>query len=329
MDERNDNSAAGPRRPSDGDELFRALAERTRRQLLRLLLNDELNVSELVEVLAQPQSTISRHLKVLRQAGLVSDRRNGTTVLYSAAPASSSGGPLRQALTAWLGQQPLPRAVRTRLERVLQKRRDHALGFFDRLGSRWDELRSAAFGETFALEAFLTLLPAAWTVADLGAGTGFLLPTLAGHFRRVIAVEPAPAMLHCARQRVAGRGARNVSFHQGELQRLPLRGKVCDLAIACLVLHHLADPATALSEMHRILRPRGRLLVVEQQVHENQAFHEMMQDRWRGFEPAGLTRQISAAGFGAVRHGRLATTAARSFAMESPELFVVTATRLR
>jgi DNA-binding transcriptional ArsR family regulator/protein-L-isoaspartate O-methyltransferase len=329
MNRQADNQAAVESRDDAAESLFRALADRTRQQLMQLLVHDELNVSELVAVLAQPQSTISRHLKVLREAGLVSDRRDGATVLYTAVRPASGGSSLRSALTDWLGGQHLPRPARTRLERVLQKRRDEALGFFDRLGRRWDELRSEAFGDTFAWEAFLTLLPRDWVVADLGTGTGFLLPSLARHFRRVVAVEPAPAMLDCARQRTGECGVTNVRFHQGDLERLPLRSQTCDLTIACLVLHHLVDPAMAVGEMHRVLRPRGRLLIVEQQTHDNQAFQEMMLDRRRGFGPAELVRLVSAAGLAEAQAHDLATKMGRGIPMEPPALFVVTATKLR
>src|SRR6185503_14640817 len=104
-----------------------------------------------------------------------------------------------------------------------------------------------------------TLLPRPWTVADIGTGTGWLLPVLAGHFRRVLSVDPAPAMLACARQRVLERGATNVEFQHGDLGRLPIGDAACDLAIACLVLHHVEVPAAALAELYRVVRPGGRV----------------------------------------------------------------------
>ncbi|MBN2563069.1 MAG: metalloregulator ArsR/SmtB family transcription factor [Phycisphaerae bacterium] len=309
------------------EDVLRSLADPVRLKLLQLLLLEELNVSELVEIMGQPQSTTSRHLKVLRSAGLVHDRRDGTTVLYSAADGAADEDDLRAVLIDWLKRRPVTEVLRDRLQRVLLKRQDDAVGFFERLGNRWDALRWEAFGEAFATEAFLALLPREWTVADIGAGTGFLLPTLADNFCHVIAVEPAPTMLECARRRLAGRDGRNVTFHQGSLSQLPIRDEACDLAVACLVLHHVPEPDVALAEMHRIVRPGGRVLIVEQEAHEDPAFHDMMQDHWWGFEPGGLAQQTMAVGFGGVRHHRLATAKEQPGSVESPGLFVVTGER--
>jgi SAM-dependent methyltransferase len=307
-------------------ELFRALAEPTRQRLVQILLTEELSVTELIAVLRLPQSTVSRHLKVLRAAGLVRDRREGVTMYYCAAPPDEADE-LRSAIQRWLTQRHLPQPVAGRLQRVLRGRGDGASGFFQRIGKRWDELREAAFGEAFAIEALAALLPREWTVADIGTGTGFLLPTLADNFARVIAVEPATTMLECARQRVVGCGAANVVCHTGDLDRLPIEDNTCDLAIACLVLHHVPEPARALAEMHRVLRPGGRVLVIEQQAHENQAFYEMMQDRWWGFDRGDLAKQVAGVGFGGVRHHDLRMVQTRSGAIDSPGLFILTATK--
>lgn len=317
---------SSPTLAASDPELFRALAESTRQRLVQILLSEELSVTELIAVLRLPQSTVSRHLKVLRAADLVRDRREGVTMYYSAAPLND-GDELRGAIQRWLGRRPLPQAVVTRLQRALRRRGDGTAGFFQRIGKRWDELRGAAFGEAFATEAFAALLPREWTVADIGTGTGFLLPTLADNFDRIISIEPAATMLECARQRVAECGATNVAFHAGDLDHLPIEDNACDLAIACLVLHHVPEPARALAEMHRVVRPGGRILVIEQQAHENQAFYEMMQDRWWGFDRGDLAKQVASVGFGEVRHHDLRMVQTRSGAIDSPGLFVLTACR--
>jgi ArsR family transcriptional regulator len=319
-------SQSQTRRPPENEDVLRALADSTRQKLLQLLIQHELSVSELVEVLKLPQSTVSRHLKVLREAGLVRDRREGTTVLYCIGAANGAPSDLPEVLLGWLGRQSVPAAMAGRLERVLKRRRDQAAGFFDRLGSRWDQLRSESFGDAFAFEAMVCLLPRDWTVADIGTGTGWLLPVLAGHFKRVMAVDPAAAMLACARQRINEAGTTNVDFEQGDLGRLPIPDATCDLAIACLVLHHVARPSEALAELHRVVRPGGRVLVVEQQAHENQAFYDTMQDMWWGFDPQELSQQMQAAGFSRVRPARLQRGDGKASA-EAPALFAVTAER--
>jgi|CXWL01.1.fsa_nt_gi ArsR family transcriptional regulator len=307
------------------DHVFRAFAETTRRRILQLLSREELNVSELVAILRQPQSTISRHLRVLRTAGLLRDRRAGTTSFYRVI-IDDHQDVVGKLLCDWIRKTPLPDSMARTLERVV-RRRDQSQGFFDRLGRRWDELRSAAFGEVFTTEAFLSLLPPTWTVADIGTGTGYLLPLLAASFETVIGVDPADTMLECARQRVREAGRANVTFHQGDLSQLPIEDGVCDLVIACLVLHHVVDPPAALNELHRIVRAGGRLLLVEQQLHENQDFFETMQDRWWGFDASDLAEQVVAAGFDGVRHHPLNSAAGRSRSVEAPGLFVLTAER--
>jgi len=307
--------------------MFKALADATRQRLLRVLSAHELSVSELVQVLEQPQSTISRHLKVLREAELVVDRRAGATTLY-AVPASgagrSNGHGLRDQLLEWIGNERLDAGTQARLEQVLAMRRGGS--FFETIGSRWDQLRVDAFGDAFHLEALTALLPREWTVADIGTGTGYLLPILAERFVRVVAVDPAANMLELARRRPELREAGNVEFRAGSLEALPLGDGELDLAIASLVLHHVAEPAAALREVGRCVRPGGRLLMVEQAAHEHQVFHDRMGDVWWGFEPATLEGWVADAGFDTVRVSwlRSARTSSRNMG-EVPRLFVLTA----
>lgn len=307
--------------------VLRAIADKARLKLMQLISEEELSVTELVDILRLPQSSVSRHLKTLREAGLARDRHVGTTTFHTAARLDGEDDSLNQLLLAWLARKPLDDRTHSRMERVLNRRRDSSAGFFDRLGKRWDELRTEAFGETFALEAFLSLLPSTWTVADIGTGTGALIPMLSAHFDKVVAVEPADAMLECARRRGEESAAGRVRVLQGDLGRLPIEDASCDLAIACLVLHHVPQPAEALAELHRVVRPGGRVLIVEQRSHENQAFYDTMQDHWWGFEPDDLASQLGDAGFAGVRHKDLRTIEQRGAEMEAPRLFVLTGRR--
>ncbi len=309
-------------------ELLRALSDVTRQKILQLLAREELNVSELVEILHQPQSTISRHLRVLREASLIRDRRHGTSTLYSAvAPpdhASISEDDVQGFMVRWLGRQPLPDSIEQRFQQVLVTRGGGSTGFFNRLGRRWDELRIEAFGGVFSLEAFLSLLPREWVVADVGSGTGYLLPQLAANFARVIAVDPAESMLECGRQRIAETGAQNVEFHRGELGKLPIPSGSVDLAMSFLVLHHVKEQQPALAEFRRVLRRGGQFLIVEQEAHENQAFFQRMQDVWWGFVPNELKKMLTDIGFRDVRYQPLQTAQAQTGRIESPPLFAIT-----
>lgn len=307
---------------------FRALADATRQRLLQLLGRHELNVHELVSVLGQPQSTVSRHLKVLRVAGLVNDRREGTTVYYRIASPNGNDGVgaiLRQTLE-WIAEQPLASDVSRGLTRVLSQRTAESREFFEELGNRWDELRLRWFGEQFHLEALLALLPSDWTVADVGAGTGFLIPVLAAHFDRVIGVDHAEAMLAVATDRVNRAGITNAELRSGSLEALPIKDGECDLVIAMLVLHHVASPATAIREMVRVVRPGGRLLIVEQAAHENEFFAMEMGDRWWGFEAGQVERWVKSAGVDRPQVTTLATAASSEDfgGAGAPSLFAVT-----
>ena len=305
--------------------VFKAMADGTRQRVLIALSRHELSVSELVEVLRQPQSTVSRHLKTLREAGLIRDRRDGSTVLYAVVEPTVGNG--EDALTAmmlsWVAEQQTTSALDRRLEAVIQRRSQMSDRFFHDLGRHWDTLREESFGAGFHLEAPLALLPPEWVVADLGTGTGYMLPALANHFSRVIGVDPVEAMLEGARHRVALAGLTNVELHNGDLSELPISDEAVDLAVAVLVLHHVPVLQRALVEIHRIVRPGGRVLIVEQFAHEHDNFRDRMQDHWFGFEPAALTGQMESAGFDDVRLSRLATV---ERAADAPDLMVATGT---
>ena len=319
----------------DSDALLRAMTDGTRRRLLRVLSEQEMTVSELVDVLEQPQSTISRHLKMLRDAGLIVDRRHGTTTLSSLLPlptiAANGNGhrhpkdgvrDLQRRLIEWVQQEPMEQTVQTRMTRVLA-RRSNGDGFFESVGSRWDQLRIDAFGDSFHWEALTSALPRHWVAADIGTGTGFLLPMLAAQFKQVIAVEPAEAMLQTARQRRELQDASHVSLRVGSLEQLPIEDVAVDLAIASLVLHHVAEPLTALKELARIVKPSGQLLIIEQTDHDDAAFSERMGDRWSGFSPEQMRQWVEEVGFADVRSHEL-TSSNRHHA---PALFIVNATR--
>jgi ArsR family transcriptional regulator len=313
-----------------GDLVFKAMADATRRTLLQLLCLHELSVSELVQIVGQPQSTVSRHLRVLRDAELVTDRRDGVAVLSRAVIPGPNGqsATLRGRILDWVREQELTRPLIRRLDDVIRHRTAESLGFFEEVGHRWDQMRIEYFGDRFHLEALSALLPREWTVADIGTGTGYLLPTLVSHFRRVIAVDPVVTMLDIARSRRELTGRDNVDFRAGDLSALPIDAAGVDLAVAILVLHHVPSLQVALGEIARVTRPGGRVLIVEQQAHELHAFHDRMQDRWWGFEPEPFVEHVAGVGFTDVAwHSLLTAEPAGKASTEAPELFVVAGVR--
>ncbi len=282
--------------------LFRAMGDPLRLRILHLLCVEELTVGELVRVLALPQSTVSRHLKMLREEGLLTDRPEGNATFYRAAlqaDPDTGEASVREALQTQMDRDSLPPADLSGLERVLLMRDTEREGFFDRIGLHWDTLREDCFGASFHLEAFLHLLPASWHVADLGTGTGYLLPVLARRFARVTAVDDSAPMLDLARHRLeteAPETAGKVILCHGNLEQLPLDSNDTDLAVALLMLHHLSDIHTALREVHRVLRPGGQLLVVELHPYNNEPFRLRMADRRPGLDPCDLRSALAEAG---------------------------------
>jgi ArsR family transcriptional regulator len=270
------------------------LAEPTRLRLLHALEKKELSVLELCEVLALPQSTVSRHLKVLSERGWLVSRRAGTQSLYAFSDALDPGARrlwllARQEAEGW----PAVRSDHARLQAV-KARRDEAQRFFAGAAGAWDRLRAEVYGARAGMEALLALVPPEWTVADLGCGTGALAAELAPRVRRVIAVDQSPAMLRAARRRLAAHD--NVVLHEARLEALPLPDASCDAAVAALVLSYVDDPGPALREAARVLRPGARLVVLEAARHGDEALRRRMGQARPGFEPAELAALLADAG---------------------------------
>jgi ArsR family transcriptional regulator len=320
-DEAMTSAAAQPRRVDALLGWMDGLAEPTRLRLLRALEKKELSVLELCEVLALPQSTVSRHLKVLSERGWLVSRRAGTQSLYGFAEELDPG-----ARRLWLLARaetegwPAVAADAARLQAV-KARRDEAQRFFAGAAGAWDRLRAEVYGARVGLEALLALLPPEWTVADLGCGTGALAAELAPRVRRVIAVDQSPAMLRAARRRLAGHD--NVELHEARLEALPLADGRCDAAVAALVLAYVDDPAPALREAARLLRPGGRLVVLEAARHGDEGLRRRMGQVRPGFEPAELEALLGAAGL----RGAAARALPPEPGAKGPGLVVATARR--
>ena len=300
-----------------------ALADATRSRLLLVLERHELTVGELCQVLQLPQSTVSRHLKLLGDEGWVSARAEGTSRRYRM-PADRLDADARQ-LWQLVRREVADLAGATqdaeRLRSVLAQRSTRSREFFSSAAGEWDRLRADLFGRRADLLGLLGLVDEAWTVGDLGCGTGQMAASLAPFVARVIAVDGSPAMLEAARARLAG--TPNVEVREGELESLPIEPGTLDAAVAFLVLHYVAEPADALAQAARALKPGGRLLVVDMMPHDREEYRQAMGHVWQGFEMERLGGWIADAGLTAFRYVPLPPDPAA----KGPTLFAASARR--
>jgi len=281
--------------PRDPVILFRALSETLRLRALGALAVAELSVAELTEVLDTPQSTISRHLARLREAGLVATRRQGALVFYSLGPALGDGR------GRWIADSAaaLPGAASDRraVERILERRRRRSREFFDAVARRHAEAAEPG-GSWQALAEALALGFDGKIVADIGAGQGALSLLLADSARTVYAVDHSPRMVRRLKEKT--RKADNIIVRKGDFEALPLETASCDVAVASQVLHHCPRPREALAEAFRVLRPGGRLIAIDLAAHEQEWVRDKLADQWLGFDAAELKSWAEAAGFGRV-----------------------------
>lgn len=299
-----------------------SLSDTTRSRVLLLLDRHELTVSELCAILQLPQSTVSRHLKALADAGWIAARAEGTSNLY--AMTKELDGPARR---LWLlvreqvGSTAAAIQDQRRLQSTLAERRTKSQEFFSSSAGQWDRLREELFGDRFHLAALAAFAGREWTVGDLGCGTGQVSAALAPFVARVIAVDASGAMLQAAKKRL--QAFEHVDLRRGELESLPIDDERLDAATLMLVLHHVPDPARALAEVARVLKPGGRVVVVDMLPHDRESYRQQMGHVWMGFSEDHITRVMSENGFDEVRVVALSPDAKA----KGPGLFVAAATK--
>ena len=289
---------AAPGKPAIFDRLA-TLSDPLRCRLLLLLETHELTVGELCSVVQVPQSTVSRHLKILADDGWVQAHRDGTRRRYRARVPEGETGRLWGVVRDPLRELSAAAQDRLRLEGVLAERRTKSQEFFSSSAGEWAQLRRELFGRDFDRIGLLGLLDPNLELVDLGCGTGQVASALAPFARRLVAVDDSDAMLTAARRRLSG--VDNVEVRHGALEDLPLETEAFDAATMILVLHHLAEPARALAEAGRVLRPGGRLLVVDMRPHDRERYRHDMGHVWLGFAESDLAAWLADAGFGPPR----------------------------
>ena len=283
--------------------LFKLLGESTRLRLLRVLSIDRFNVSELTGILGLAQSGVSRHLGLLKEAGLVVEERDGSFSFYRLAPAVRSDRkgslwPVLQAQFAEGAGSAIVKADEARLQEVLRLRREN----FEHVSADTRDGRQLVPGRSWAAwsRALGMLLPPL-DVADLGCGEGYLTVETARWARRVVAVDRATGVLDRAKALAARKRLANITWKKGELEKLPIDDATMDVALLSQALHHAGQPAAALAEAARILKPGGRLLILDLRAHDETWVRDKLGDQWFGFSDDHLAGLLTRAGFKDVR----------------------------
>ncbi len=287
---------------------LKAAGEETRLRVLALLGETELTVSDFTDILRQSQPRISRHLRLLAEAGLVERYREGTWAFFRLAEHGGGAAVARALLDRLDAEDPIIARDRERLAAVRKARAAAAQAYFRAHAAEWDRIRKlhvpdeaveqairAALGDT----PFRSLL-------DLGTGTGRMLELFGPEIERGLGIDLSLDMLQLARDRLASAGLRNCSVRQGDLYDLPLANDTFDLVILHQVLHFLEDGARAIQEAARVLRPGGRLLVVDFAPHEEELLREQYAHRRLGFAPETVTQWMKASNLDPAMHKSLA-----------------------
>lgn len=280
--------------------MFRALADPTRLRILALLRSMELSVGELAQVLVQSQPRISRHIKILTDAGLLARRREGAWVFLRLGE-DGLIHPLLAAVDAWMAHSPRdPWAVadQARLLAVQTDRARAAAAYFDAQAETWDEMRSLHIAESEVEAAIIALLSPAplGRLVDIGTGTGRMLELLGGQAEGAIGVDRSPEMLRLARAKLAEAGLEQVELRQGDMYAVSLPDGAADTVVLHQVLHYAQQPEAALAEAARLIAPGGRLLVVDFLPHEREDLRSRHAHARLGFSDAQMAAWFSAAG---------------------------------
>ncbi len=270
---------------------MRLLSDSTRARLLLLLEKEELSVAELQAIVAKRQSQISTHLSQLKQAGLVEDRRTGKNIFYRLKPELAQEERAFSQLLKLLSQASasIPEAAHDRdaVKLILSKRRDKMRAYFDGLAGRFGREYIRGRSWQGLAEALLSLLPPL-VIADLGAGEGTFSQLLARRAKQVIAIDSSERMVEVGARLARKHKVRNLEFRLGDMEALPIGDGEVDLTFFSQSLHHALRPECAVAEAARILKPSGRIAILDLRRHQFEEAREMYADMWLGFTEVEL-----------------------------------------
>jgi len=283
---------------NDPAALFHSLSDASRLRLLRLLRQEELNVQELVRITGLSQPRVSRHLAVLRDQGWLQQRREGTWAWYRAvAPGEAPLGAafFEQAAAAADGVAEAVADDRTLAALLLERERRHD-GFYAGLALKWDSIRNEYEHPDIRLGTVAALVARDLKVLDIGTGTGAMLPVLDGAVGTVVALDHSEAMLSRARILCRSEGLDRVTLCRGMVEHLPFGDGVFDACHCAMALHHVAEPAAAVAEMARVVRPAGGVMLTAFTSHDEDWMRDELAHRWLGFDRDDIEDMLRRAG---------------------------------
>jgi ubiquinone/menaquinone biosynthesis C-methylase UbiE/DNA-binding MarR family transcriptional regulator len=281
-------------------KILRVLADPLRLRVLLLLDHEELSVAELQEILATGQSTISMHLSQLKQAGLVTDRRTGKNNLYSRRrdnDAQENGAAvLTQILHHAASEIPEGLHDHAALKLILKKRQDRMRSFFDEMAGRFGRTYVPGKSWNAVAEVLLQLMPPL-ILADLGAGEGAFSLLLSQRAKQVIAIDNSRKMVEYGTKQAARQAVQNLEYRLGDFEDVPIENNTIDVALFSQSLHHALHPDRAVAEAWRILKPSGRIVVLDLAKHRFEEARELYADHWLGFSEVEVKTLLEKAGF--------------------------------
>jgi ubiquinone/menaquinone biosynthesis C-methylase UbiE/DNA-binding transcriptional ArsR family regulator len=276
---------------------LRLLADPNRVRIVLLLEREELSVAELQEILAMGQSTISTHLSQLKQAGIVEDRRTGKNILYRLkAFGNGTQSQVLDVLRHAVKEIPEAGEDRDALRLALLRRQDKVRSYFDELAGKFGRQYVPGRSWQGLAETFLMLMPPL-VIADLGAGEGTVSQLLARRAKKVIAVDNSEKMIEFGSSLARAHGVKNLEYRFGDLEELPVKKGEVDVAFFSQSLHHAQHPPQALAEAFRIVKPGGRVIILDLLKHHFEEARALYADVWLGFSEVELRRLLSDAGF--------------------------------
>ncbi|MBP8828854.1 MAG: ArsR family transcriptional regulator [Desulfobacter sp.] len=274
---------------------FKALSDPTRLRLLFILEHFELNVNEIVSVVNMVQSGVSRHLKILLDAGLLVSRKDGSFIYYT----TNKTGYTRELVVLackQLENEPGLQEDIARTQQCIILRKNRSRGFFRTAAPRWDRLKKKVLGDFNPNPVLERYLQDASVIADLGCGTGEMLAGLLGRGgKTLIGVDASPEMLEQARLRLPE--SQNLELRIGELEHLPMREQEVDAALMSMVLYHVSEPEKAIREVYRVLNPGGLFLLVDFLKHDQEQIKDIIGGVWLGFTQQQISGWLDRTGF--------------------------------